>query len=259
MKKLRNLINFFKHEHKETNSKKMVLVSDYAAALGAKYKKPSRAERENRSCLYIQEEALAPKYQYRLGRTSVVDYPQVEGFIPDITTLIYFGFAVHDGVITYHGKPVLFPQRRVEKPLEEYLTALMQESVSPINKNEFSLIENHLMHHYGDDVENKVKESTYCFQDNLYRLRIDKNNKKDLYQWYRILPVAAHYVNEKDENTGSDKVSIQCESVLLADHSYGERKFVDDIRDSTYLDFEAEKTQKSDNKTKSATVSGKEI
>ena len=251
MEKLKNLINNFTHP-------KMVIVSDYAAALGAEHKHPSRKDVKNQRYLWVAEKKLAPKYQMKRGKQEPIDYEEVVGIAPDLTaSYVNYGFAVQGGLMTYHNKYVMFPQRRVGKALEAYLTELLKKDPATVNEYEFSKIEQHFIHSYGDNIENKVEEASYYYQGNPYRLRVDQNNENDPYQWYRIAPVAAHYVNQEGicDLGAEESLQIQCDDVLFADHSYDERKFVDDLRDSTnlktipYVRTQAA-TQKNDENTK---------
>jgi len=217
MKKLRNLVSGL-------FAKKMVIVSDYAAALGAEHQEPTPEEVENHRYLWTAKKSLAAKYALDDYNFEPIHYEKVTGFAPRIT-LLDDSFNVQGGLITYNGHYVLFPQRRVNEALNQRLTELVQKDVNRVDEYEFRKTVNHFIHSYGDDAQNGVKNSTYYFQGNPYCLRLDKKNVQDQYQWYRMAPVVGHRKG----------IHILCDDVLFADHSYNEYKFMDDLRNSTKL------------------------
>lgn len=220
-----------KDEHISETSKEYdtwvdkIIVTDYAAAQGAKHYGKTGNEVLDRYN-WIACETVAPKYKEKATNLELdgevveepIFYKEVVGIAPVINPAYNYGFKVRGGLMMYNGEYVKYPQRRVDQTLNMRLTSLLMNKNPEAADTGFKRI-NYKVKTYGDDIKNGVYSSVYFYDNNVYYLRIDADNKNDKYQWYGLSTVAAKYENDR----------IQCEDILIADHIYNEKKFVEDL------------------------------
>lgn len=202
----------------------LVIVSDFAIALGAKFNEPTGDEVHDHF-RWINREALKPKYrQTEDGKERSAYYVQeAEDMQPEIHDFFAKHFKIKGSYLVYNDEYVSFPQKRVNQELNAYLTALAVDKTITLPESEFGKID-YQVQPYAADISRGIQTSSYYFQGQPYCLRVDPGQKHDQYQWYQISPVMAQYTPYE---------TIKCDDVLLADFSYNEKKFVTDLKNST--------------------------
>ena len=202
----------------------LVIVSDYAVALGAHTMEPTGDPVQDRYH-WTPRASLAPLYRTDRDGKQVPNYylEHVEGMAPLLEDTFYHHLSVQGGFLTINKEYVYFPQRRVDAELSAKLTQLATQKVT-LPESEFGPLDYRVGAH-GMDIRQGVENAAYFYQGQPYCVRVDKNNLNDQVQWYQLNPVVAKWVDDK----------IQCEDVLVAETAYEQDRFLKDLQNSVAL------------------------
>ena len=231
---LKNWINHFNKKNiKEIesdshieNDQKLVIVSDYAAALGAKFNEPTGDEVLDR-CHWINQDAIEQKYHETNKEQIPNFFENPVGMRPTLNNVFANKLSVQGGYLTYNKEYVYFPQKHVNKELSDILTKMALGKIK-VPESEFGVL-NYRVKQYGNEIRKGIKTASYYYQGQPYCVRVDRTNLKDQLQWYYIRPVLAELIKNdpmQDINSVENDFLIQCQDVLIADHYYRPDKFL---------------------------------
>ena len=128
----------------------MMVVSDYAVALGANCIEPTGDPIKD---LYhwCERDKRAPLYRLNYHEKQLIHHDEPVGIAPIISNIYTNEFSIRGGYLAYQHECVYFPQRRVDQKLNTYLTEVVINKTIKLAENEFGKINSYTMTAYGDD------------------------------------------------------------------------------------------------------------
>lgn len=150
----------------------------------------------------------------------------VVGIAPVIDPVDYPDFAAEDGYLSYRKVFVRLPQKRVRPKLSQRLTDLVFRRRKEWAEHGFGRFEDYHMSQYGHELANTISPEFYYYQGKPYCCIMNPTKVQDSVQWFHLDFVRA-YADEKGY--------LHCRDVLIADTTYDEKKFTEDLISSNRL------------------------